>query len=88
MIFTAFEVYTKLTKRSPDDSQITQLTYLLSELMSETKFPVKLGQHLEQYLAFIIPRIIFVFNSTFAVADSRNTKFAIWCAKLVSREVG
>jgi hypothetical protein len=84
MIFTAFEVYIKLVKRSSDNLQISQFTYLLSELISETDSSGGLGQ----YLTFIIPRILFVFNSTLGVADSRNTEFAIWCAKLASREVG
>ena len=45
------------------------------------------SEDISHYLTFIIPRILFVLNPTFGVADSRNTEFAIWCAKLASRKV-
>jgi len=86
MIFTAFEVYIKLVKRSSHKFQFQRLAYLLSELT--VKIEDSGDSELGQYLAFIIPRILFVLNSTFGAVYSRNTEFAIWCAKRASREVG
>jgi len=90
MIFTAFEVYVRLVKRSSHHLQINrQFAYLLSELGLKIDFlETSNFKDDSEYLPFIIPHFLCVFNSTLSVADSRNTEFAIWCAKRASWEVG
>jgi hypothetical protein len=62
---------------------------ILPELALKIDFPGSSDlKRFSQYLAFIIPRILVVLNPTIGMADSRNTEFAIWCAKIASREVG
>jgi hypothetical protein len=89
MIFTAFEVYVKLVKQSSHNFQIHRFAYLLSELGLKIDFPgTSKLEDVSQYLAFIIPPILIAFKATIGMADSRNTEFAIWCAKGASKEVG
>jgi len=89
MVFTAFDVYVKLVEQSSHEIQIHRFAYILSELGLKVDFPgISKLEDASQYLAFIIPRILNVFNSTIGVVNSRNTEFAIWCAKHVSKKVG
>ena len=61
---------------------------LLPELALKVDFPQSLDlEGFSQYLAFIISRILVVSKPTIGTAHSRNTEFAIWCAKLASRRV-
>ena len=86
MIFTVFDVYIKLVEQSSHEIQIHRLAYILSELGLQVDF-LGMLDHAPQYLAFILPRIFNLFNSTIGMVDSRNTEFAIWCARHVSKTV-
>jgi len=90
MIFTAFEVYIRLVERIQHNFQVHQFAYLLSELALEIDLLIKIRQleKMPRYFAFIIPRIFLAVNSTIDMVDSRNTEFAIWCAKRASSKLG